>query len=369
MYFFFVIISCPPPLLRWSVCWIPISIRTTYSEPRRRPTTSPATATTRRWRPAEASSTQPFTCTTKWNSFFSLDKSRIFRMILWNSYRPLRLPSTQSYLIFFFNTKFCCWILWGFILLYELSLDFVAFQWFRGISLHSITQLDTEVFFYRVLRKFLSILIGFIFYLSQPLILQAYRCVESAGPGGLKQKDLAVQLAVNQLDARTLLRALVRLQLVDSVVKDQAKNRVYVSVGPFFFNPHRGGNKLFSAPLISFSTQQSQLKLDFLDEFYSTFLFFLFSFFFLSFADLFFKKRFLWKADVILLVNDLRLQFLFQAKNFDRNVNSTLIFFLAFVNIKNVYIHTTFFNPDIFTILSVATWCIVLLHEKNGSRF
>ena len=62
------------------------------------------------------------------------------------------------------------------------------------------------------------------------LIRQAYMCVEASGPSGLKQKQLAEQLAVNQLDARTLLRALVRLELVDSVVKDQAKNRVYVYI-------------------------------------------------------------------------------------------------------------------------------------------
>ena len=57
---------------------------------------------------------------------------------------------------------------------------------------------------------------------------QAYQCVEAAGPDGLKQKELGDQLGLSQLDARSALRILKRLDVVDCIVKDVKKNRVFV---------------------------------------------------------------------------------------------------------------------------------------------
>lgn len=60
------------------------------------------------------------------------------------------------------------------------------------------------------------------------IVRQAYLCVEAAGPDGLKQKELGEQLGLSQLDARSVLRVLKRLDLVDCIVKDVKKNRVFV---------------------------------------------------------------------------------------------------------------------------------------------
>lgn len=65
---------------------------------------------------------------------------------------------------------------------------------------------------------------------NSPLLMQSYRCIERSGPEGMKQKELAEQLGLNQLDARCVCRSLVRFRLVDLVVKDVAKNRVFVYV-------------------------------------------------------------------------------------------------------------------------------------------
>lgn len=60
------------------------------------------------------------------------------------------------------------------------------------------------------------------------LTFQAYKCVEAAGPDGIKQKELGEQLGLSQLDSRSALRILKRLDLVDCVAKDMKKNRVFV---------------------------------------------------------------------------------------------------------------------------------------------
>lgn len=67
-----------------------------------------------------------------------------------------------------------------------------------------------------------------------PITHQAYQCVEAAGPDGLKQKELGEKLGLSQLDARSVLRVLKRLDLVDCIVKDVRKNRVFVYV--YFFH-------------------------------------------------------------------------------------------------------------------------------------
>lgn len=60
------------------------------------------------------------------------------------------------------------------------------------------------------------------------IVQQAFQCVEAAGPEGLTQGGLAEQLGLSQLDSRSALRGLTRLQVVESVTKEYKKNRVFV---------------------------------------------------------------------------------------------------------------------------------------------
>lgn len=60
------------------------------------------------------------------------------------------------------------------------------------------------------------------------LAQQAYQFVEASGSEGLTQGDLAEQLGLSSLDARATLRVLTRLQVVDCVVKEVKKNRVFL---------------------------------------------------------------------------------------------------------------------------------------------
>lgn len=60
------------------------------------------------------------------------------------------------------------------------------------------------------------------------IVQQAYQCVEATGSEGLTQGALAEQLGLSQLDARSTIRALTRLQAVDCVTKEHKKNRVFV---------------------------------------------------------------------------------------------------------------------------------------------
>lgn len=60
------------------------------------------------------------------------------------------------------------------------------------------------------------------------LIQQAYEYLEGAGCEGLTQGALAEKMGLSQLDARSVIRALSRLQVVECVVKEFKKNRVFL---------------------------------------------------------------------------------------------------------------------------------------------
>ena len=60
------------------------------------------------------------------------------------------------------------------------------------------------------------------------IVQQAYKCVEASGSEGLTQGALAEHLGLSQLDARSTLRVLSRLLVVDCVVKEVKKNRVFL---------------------------------------------------------------------------------------------------------------------------------------------
>jgi hypothetical protein len=62
------------------------------------------------------------------------------------------------------------------------------------------------------------------------IIRQVYTLVEAAGPEGLSQNDVVMQLGLAQLDARSVLRALLRLQMAERITKDIEKSRVFVYV-------------------------------------------------------------------------------------------------------------------------------------------
>ena len=62
------------------------------------------------------------------------------------------------------------------------------------------------------------------------IIRQVYNLVEAAGPEGLSQNDVVMQLGLAQLDARSVLRALLRLQMAERITKDIEKSRVFVYV-------------------------------------------------------------------------------------------------------------------------------------------
>lgn len=57
---------------------------------------------------------------------------------------------------------------------------------------------------------------------------QAYKCLEAAGADGLRQSDVAERLGLSQLDARSTLRVLIRLQMADCIVKEVKKSRVFL---------------------------------------------------------------------------------------------------------------------------------------------
>lgn len=60
------------------------------------------------------------------------------------------------------------------------------------------------------------------------IIHQAYQYVEAAGSEGVTQGGLAEKMGLSQLDSRSVLRGLSRLHMVDCVVKEVKKNRVFL---------------------------------------------------------------------------------------------------------------------------------------------
>ena len=68
------------------------------------------------------------------------------------------------------------------------------------------------------------------------IIRQAYSLVEAAGSEGVSQNDMTTQLGLAQLDARSVLRALLRLQMVERITKDIEKSRVFVYVFLLYLN-------------------------------------------------------------------------------------------------------------------------------------
>lgn len=60
------------------------------------------------------------------------------------------------------------------------------------------------------------------------IIRQAYTVVEASRSEGITQGALAEKLGLSQLDARSALRALTRLQLVDCITKEVRKTRVFL---------------------------------------------------------------------------------------------------------------------------------------------
>lgn len=65
------------------------------------------------------------------------------------------------------------------------------------------------------------------------IIRQAYKIVEASESEGITQAALAEKLGLSQLDARSALRALTRVQLVDCITKEVKKNRVFLYVRTF----------------------------------------------------------------------------------------------------------------------------------------
>ena len=63
---------------------------------------------------------------------------------------------------------------------------------------------------------------------NQSIIRQAYALFEAMGPTGLNENDLSEKLGLPKLDARMILRALLRLQLVDKIAKDLQKTSVFM---------------------------------------------------------------------------------------------------------------------------------------------
>lgn len=63
---------------------------------------------------------------------------------------------------------------------------------------------------------------------NDSIVRQAYSLVEATGPEGLNQNDLVAQLGLPQLDARCVLRCLLRIQMVERITKDIDKSRVFV---------------------------------------------------------------------------------------------------------------------------------------------
>ena len=63
---------------------------------------------------------------------------------------------------------------------------------------------------------------------NQSIVRQAYALFEAIGPTGLNENDLSEKLGLPKLDARMILRALVRLQMVDKITKDLQKTSVFM---------------------------------------------------------------------------------------------------------------------------------------------
>ena len=63
---------------------------------------------------------------------------------------------------------------------------------------------------------------------NQSIVRQAYALFEEMGPTGLNENDLSEKLGLPKLDARMILRELVRLQMVDKITKDLQKTSVFM---------------------------------------------------------------------------------------------------------------------------------------------
>ena len=63
---------------------------------------------------------------------------------------------------------------------------------------------------------------------NHSILRHAYDLVEAVGPKGVMQNDLVEELGLAKLDARCVLRVLLRLQMVDRITKDIDKSRVFV---------------------------------------------------------------------------------------------------------------------------------------------
>jgi hypothetical protein len=63
---------------------------------------------------------------------------------------------------------------------------------------------------------------------NHSILRQAYGLVEAMGPVGLMQKDMVQQLGLARLEARIVLRVLLRLQMVNKIIKDVGKGRVFM---------------------------------------------------------------------------------------------------------------------------------------------
>ncbi|EFX77102.1 hypothetical protein DAPPUDRAFT_321692 [Daphnia pulex] len=81
---------------------------------------------------------------------------------------------------------------------------------------------------------------------------QAYAFVEASGSEGLTQGALAEQLGLSQLDARSTIRSLTRLLMVDCIVKEVKKTRFFLYVA----KNHFGSNAIRA----QFEQEQQKIK-------------------------------------------------------------------------------------------------------------